>query len=62
MIRQLGVAGLLGFLLMIGGFAIVAVEQPLVAGGLALIVAGLGILVRTMVQNALEMMGVGQLF
>lgn len=62
MIKQLGILGVLGLLLMLGGFVVVAVEQPLVAGGLALILAGLAIVVRTLVQNVLEMMGVGQLF
>jgi hypothetical protein len=62
MIKQLGVLGILGLLLMLGGFAVVASEQPLVAAGLALILLGLAIIVRTLVQNALEMIGVGQLF
>jgi hypothetical protein len=61
MIRRLGVAGILGFLLMIAGFVAIGLKEPQIAGGLALIVAGLGIIVRTLIKNALGMMGVGQL-
>jgi len=61
MLRRLGVAGILGFLLVIGGFATIALVNIKIAAGLALIVAGLGIVVRTLVKHALGMMGIGQL-
>ena len=40
MLDKLGAAGLLGVLLMVGGVAVVALESLLVAGGIALVVAG----------------------
>jgi hypothetical protein len=59
MLDKLGAAGLLGVLLMVGGVAVVALESLLVAGGIALVVAGLGLLVFGLVKNLLASLGIG---
>jgi hypothetical protein len=59
MLSQLGPAGILGFLLMLGGIAVVAVESLVIAAGLAVIVAGLGLVVFGLVKNLLSSLGMG---
>jgi len=59
MFGKLGIAGVLGLLLILGGIVLVAMESLVVAGGLALIVAGLGLLVYGMVTNLLSAFGMG---
>jgi len=59
MLDKLGAAGFLGVLLMVGGVAVVALESLLVAGGIALVVAGLGLLVFGLVKNLLASLGMG---
>jgi hypothetical protein len=59
MLDKLGAAGLLGVLLMVGGVAVVAFESLLVAGGIALVIAGLGLLVFGLVKNLLASLGIG---
>lgn len=59
MLDKLGAAGLLGVLLMVGGVAVVAFESLLVAGGIALVIVGLGLLVFGLVKNLLASLGIG---
>ncbi|PSQ60668.1 MAG: hypothetical protein BRD23_01810 [Halobacteriales archaeon SW_9_67_25] len=61
MLDKLGFAGLLGLVLMLGGVAVVALESLLVAGGIALVIAGLGLVVFGMVKNLLSSLGMGGL-
>jgi hypothetical protein len=59
MFDKLGIPGVLGVLLMLGGIAVVALENIVLAGGLALVIAGLGLVVFGLVKNLLGALGMG---
>ncbi|MFB6233265.1 MAG: hypothetical protein ABEH61_03305 [Haloarculaceae archaeon] len=59
MLDKLGVVGVVGVLLMLGGVAVVALENVLIAAGIALVVAGLGFVVLGLVKNLLASLGMG---
>jgi hypothetical protein len=61
MFDKLGVAGLLGVLLLFGGIGLIAWQNLVVGGGVALVVAGLGLVVYGMITNLLTSMGMGGL-
>lgn len=59
MLDKLGLAGLLGLLVMLGGIVVVAWQNLILAGGLALVIAGLGLVVFGLVKNLLASFGMG---
>ena len=59
MLDKLGLPGVLGFLLLLVGIAVVAVENIVVAAGIGLVVAGLGLVVFGLVKNLLAAFGMG---
>jgi len=59
MFNKLGLAGVLGFLVVLGGIAILAWQNLFIAGGIALVVAGLGLIVYGLVTNLLSALGMG---
>lgn len=59
MFDKLGIPGVLGLLFMLGGIAVVALENIVLAGGLALFIAGLGLIVFGLVKNLLSSLGMG---
>lgn len=59
MFDKLGVAGLLGVVVMLGGIGLVAWQAPVVAAGIAFVVAGLGLIVYGMIQNLMTAFGMG---
>jgi len=59
MLDKLGVIGIFGVVLMLGGVAVVAVENLLIAAGIAFVVAGLGLVVFGLVKNLLSSLGMG---
>lgn len=59
MLDKLGVAGVVGLLLMLGGVAAVASQSLVIAGGIALVVAGLGLIVFGILKNLLASLGMG---
>lgn len=59
MLDKLGMAGLLGVLVMLAGIVIVAWQNLFLAAGLAFVVAGLGLIVYGMVSNLLSAFGFG---
>jgi hypothetical protein len=61
MLDKLGAVGLLGVALMLGGVAVVAVENLLIAAGIAFVIAGLGLVVFGLVKNLLSSLGMGGL-
>jgi hypothetical protein len=59
MFNKLGIAGVLGLLFVLAGVALVASENLLIGGGIALVIAGLGLVVFGMVRNLLSALGMG---
>lgn len=59
MFGKLGIPGVLGVLMLLGGVALVAWESLVIGGGLALVIAGLGLVVYGMVTSLLGAMGMG---
>jgi len=59
MIGKLGIPGVLGVLLLLGGVALVTWESLIIGGGIALVIAGLGLIVYGMVSTLLGAMGMG---
>jgi hypothetical protein len=59
MLGKLGLYGVAGLLVFAGGIAVLATVDPVIAAGVALVVAGLGLLTRGLVGSALEAMGMG---
>jgi hypothetical protein len=59
MLRRLGLPGVFGVLVMLAGIALIAWENLLIAGGLALTIAGLGLVVYGLVSGLLSAMGMG---
>ena len=57
MLRKIGVAGLIGLAAMAVGIVLVAAIEPVIAVGLALVVAGVGMLTYGMVSNFMKAMG-----
>jgi hypothetical protein len=59
MLDKLGIPGVVGVLFLLGGIGLVASESLVLAGGLALVVAGLGLVVFGLVKNLLASFGMG---
>jgi len=59
MLDRLGIGGAFGVLLLLAGIGIVASQNLVVAGGLALVLAGLGFVVYGIVRNLVSTLGMG---
>ena len=59
MLDKLGIPGIVGALVMLAGVGVVTYVNPLLGAGLALVIAGLGLVVYGMVMNLLESFGMG---
>ena len=59
MLSKLGIPGVLGILFLIGGIALVTWESLVIGGGLALVIAGLGLIIYGMISTLLSAMGMG---
>ena len=57
MYERLGIGGIVGLLLVLGGIGLVAWQAPIVAAGLAFVLAGLGLVVRALVGNVMRQFG-----
>ncbi|GAB7093829.1 hypothetical protein JCM30237_09810 [Halolamina litorea] len=57
MYDRLGIGGIVGLLLTLGGIALVAWQEPIVAAGLAFVLAGIGLVVRALVGNVMRQFG-----
>jgi hypothetical protein len=57
MIDRLGIAGVLGLAVVLGGIGVIAVESPIVASGIGLIIIGTALVVYSLVQNVLGAFG-----
>ena len=59
MLSKLGIPGVLGILFLIGGIALVTWESLVIGGGLALVIAGLGLIIYGMISTLLSSLGMG---
>lgn len=62
MFDRLGLGGVLGLLLVLCGLVLVAVESLLVAGGLSLVLVGIGVVVKSVVSGMLAAFGMDGMF
>ncbi|PSQ46187.1 hypothetical protein BRD19_12900 [Halobacteriales archaeon SW_7_65_23] len=59
MLNKLGIPGILGVLFLIGGVALVTWENLIIGGGIALVIAGLGLIIYGMISTLLSSLGMG---
>lgn len=57
MLDRLGIPGVVGVLALLGGVAVIALESPVVAAGIALVVLGLALTAFGLLKSALAAMG-----
>ncbi|MFB6194178.1 MAG: hypothetical protein ABEI75_03855 [Halobaculum sp.] len=57
MIDRLGTTGIVGVLLALVGIGVVAFDEPVVAGGIALTLAGVGLVVKGLVDGLMSQFG-----
>lgn len=62
MFDRLGAVGVLGIVLVVAGLALVAVESLLVAGGMALVLLGVGLAVKSLISGMLSAFGMGGMY
>lgn len=62
MLRRLGALGIVGVLAMLGGLALIAVADPIIAAGIGLMLLGTGLVVRSLVSSLMGAMGMGGMF
>jgi len=62
MLKRLGATGIVGLLAIIGGIALIAYDSLVIAGGIALVLAGIGLVVRALVSSLINSMGMGGMF
>ena len=61
MLRNLGLVGVLGVVLLLGGVALATWYSLVIGGALAMIIAGLGLVVYGLVTNLMRAMGMGNM-
>jgi hypothetical protein len=59
MLSKLGIPGVLGVLFLIGGVALVTWESLVIGGGIALVIAGLGLIIYGMISTLFSSLGMG---
>ena len=57
MIRSLGPVGILGILLALGGVAVIAYIEPIVAAGFVIAIVGIALAVQALVKGVLAQFG-----
>jgi hypothetical protein len=57
MLDKLGAVGVVGFLFMLGGVGVIASVDLVLAAGVALIIAGLGMVTYGLVTNVMKALG-----
>ncbi|HMB50035.1 DUF7470 family protein [Natronoarchaeum rubrum] len=62
MLKRLGATGIVGLLAILGGIALIAYHSLVAAGGIALVLAGIGLVVRALVSSLINSMGMGGMF
>lgn len=62
MYEKLGRIGVVGVVVILGGLTLIALADPMIAGGIALVLVGVGLVVRGLLGFALNAMGMGGMF
>ncbi len=62
MIRDIGWSGVVGVLALIGGFAVLGYVDPIVAGGVALVILGVMLILHAVVKALATRLGMGDMF
>jgi hypothetical protein len=62
MFTKLGISGVIGVLVVLGGLALIAFANPIVAGGLVLVLIGVGLIIRGLISSVMNAMGMGGMF
>ncbi|MFA9427533.1 hypothetical protein [Natronorubrum sp. A-ect3] len=57
MLKNLGPQGIAGLLILLAGIALIAYQNLVIAAGIALVLAGLGIIVKALVSGMLQSFG-----
>ena len=57
MLKRVGTIGIVGAILALAGIGIVAWKAPIVAGGIALTLAGVGLVVKGLVDGFMQQFG-----
>lgn len=57
--NKLGLVGIVGVVLLLVGLAVIAYVDPVIAGGVALVIAGLLFALKGVVDAAMQAMGMG---
>ena len=57
MFDKLGISGIVGVLFLLAGVGIVAWKAPVVAGGIVLVLLGLGLVVRSVAKSLMGVFG-----
>lgn len=59
MFGKLGLVGIVGLLLVLLGLAVVAWQDPIIAAGIALMLSGVGLLAKGMINAVIASFGFG---
>lgn len=62
MFDKFGVSGVVGVLVILGGLSLIAFADPIIAGGLVLVLVGVGLVIRGLISSLMDAMGMGGLF
>lgn len=57
MLKNLGPLGIVGLLAMVAGIGLIAYADPIIAAGFALVLAGVGLVVKSLISGVLGAMG-----
>lgn len=57
MIDRLGRGGIVGVVVVVTGLALTALVDPVIAGGIGLVLVGIALIVRGLLTSALDAMG-----
>lgn len=59
MLDKLGIAGVIGLVVLLAGLGLIASQNVYVAAGVALVLSGVALVVRSFLTAALGMLGMG---
>lgn len=57
MIDRLGRSGIVGVVVVVAGLALIALVDPVIAGGIGLVLVGITLIIRGLLTSALDAMG-----